>query len=69
MPKRFYGSLVNIARGQEVVLDTVLIRRYGPNRGHEKGTKIVCARPEEGSMLALRATGGSSNDPIPPEPA
>lgn len=22
MPKRFYGGLINIARGQEVVLDT-----------------------------------------------
>jgi len=35
----------------------------------KKGTKIVCARPEEGSVVALRATGGSSNDPILPEPA
>lgn len=64
--ERFYVGVVNIAGGQEV--STGYRRRYGPNRSPEKGdTKIVCARPEEGSVVALRATGGSSNDPIPPE--
>jgi len=43
-------------------------RRYGSNRGPKKGQRS-CARPEEGSVVALRATGGSSNDPILPEPA